>query len=313
MSPPRFALVMSSEFSLARIAKSAPDITPRGKVSCHERFSSAETSWVPVGHMKTNVVDSDRRLVYDTEEVNQCSVCGGDGSFYREGYDELCKDLPIQLYRCTVCESFYHNPRMTEEATLEFYKSGLYRATNGSNYGYELTRATRIGDYVEKMVGFKVTRCLDFGCSLGSMVDVLSATFDGAEVIGYDVYVNPETKTPVVTDKSKINGTFELITCLHTLEHLNNPTQELEWMKGKLVEGGTLMIEVPNTIEIKIPHPIIFSRKSIPILMERIGFADYVITGIDWHTQYTSNNILDKTTYNGIACVMARKNESKRT
>jgi 2-polyprenyl-3-methyl-5-hydroxy-6-metoxy-1,4-benzoquinol methylase len=242
-----------------------------------------------------------------TEEVDKCPVCGGDGSFYRVGYDEQCKELPIQLYRCHVCESFYQNPRMTAEASFDYYQSGLYRSVNRTTYDNELVRATRIGNYAKTLIGGKVTRCLDYGCSRGSLVDVLSTYFN-AEVIGYDIYVDPETKIPVVDDKSEIDGAFDLITCTHTLEHLGNPFQELEWMKSMLVEGGVLMFEVPLAEEIKIPHPIIFSRKSMPLLMERVGFADYVISCVDQNTKYIKNNVLDNFMESGFTCVVARKN-----
>jgi len=211
-----------------------------------------------------------------SEAVEFCPVCGGDGSFDVTGNSsELEPNIGINMYACVDCDTVYHNPRMTSEAMDEYYSSGVFRETHETSSASEKDRADRLMTVFE-MYRLAPERCLDVGSSRGWLLHRLHEKYD-CEVVGLDLYVDPAATVQPIKDKRDVTGKFDLITCVHTLEHFHDPMKELEWMASKLEEGGTILIEIPMVKKIIHPHPVLFSKKSIPLLMEHIGLDyDYV-------------------------------------
>ena len=95
------------------------------------------------------------------------------------------------------------------------------------------------------------------------------------ETVGYDIYHDPDAIREVIHNKSEITGEFDYITCIHTLEHMYDPMAELEWMNSLLADGGMLMLELPVVNYVMLEHPVTFSVKAMPMLMEHIGIKTY--------------------------------------
>jgi SAM-dependent methyltransferase len=95
-------------------------------------------------------------------------------------------------------------------------------------------------------------RLLDFGCGTGHLLRRLSATFDA---MGYDA-------SPYARNRARLNApeatileewgslspdSLDVITALHTLEHLRRPQAVVAQLARLLKPGGTLLFVVPNT------------------------------------------------------------------
>ena len=96
------------------------------------------------------------------------------------------------------------------------------------------------------------------------------------------------TKTrliPIVNSKDKLTGKFDVISCVHVLEHFPNPIEELSWMASMLTPDGILFIEIPFTRLVFPPHPILFSRESVFIMMKYLK-AKYIF----YDMEYISDN-----------------------
>jgi 2-polyprenyl-3-methyl-5-hydroxy-6-metoxy-1,4-benzoquinol methylase len=212
---------------------------------------------------------------YVWEVVDCCPVCGGAGTFDISNVDpELGMELIV--YYCQNCKSSYHNPRMSQNSMAEYYSSGKYRSLPKREID-EATSVERLAGTVELIATstrVKPARCLDVGCSRGYLTRALHERF-GAEVVGYDVYHDPQAVIDVVDHKDGITGTFDVITCIHVLEHFADPLSELSWMASLLGENGMLVIEIPMIRVVTVPHPILFSREAVPLLMKHID-AEYV-------------------------------------
>ena len=209
------------------------------------------------------------------EEVSCCPVCGGEGTFDIAGYDPDI-GVTIRMYSCTRCKTVYHNPRMTSSEMQEYYSSGKYREPDCRHIKQDAAerrlRAT-IG-LVDAFTRVVPKRCLDVGCSRGYLSRMMQNRY-GCEVVGYDIYKDPEAVIDVVDSKDKVTGKFDVITCIHVLEHLYDPMDDLTWMAGMLSENGMLMIEIPLARVVTTPHPIIYSREAVPYMMKHIG-AEYI-------------------------------------
>lgn len=205
----------------------------------------------------------------EMEPVDRCPICGGAGTFDIEGY-ELA--IPIRMCSCSECGTAYHNPRMSKCSMTEYYNSGAYRAIHETHSEYEISRANRLMFLMDWFTRYDPppARCLDVGCSRGHLARKLAERY-GAESIGYDIYVDPQAVVDVVDSKELITGKFDLITCVHVLEHFYDPLAELDWMIGLLNTGGALVLEIPMVKKVMLAHPIIFSKKAVALMMQRAG------------------------------------------
>jgi 2-polyprenyl-3-methyl-5-hydroxy-6-metoxy-1,4-benzoquinol methylase len=128
-------------------------------------------------------------------------------------------------------------------------------------------------------------KVLDVGCGNGAMLSSFAKFRDGWQLYGHDLselnlaalsripgfkhlYTNPVEALP--------NG-FDIITMLHSLEHFDRPVEALSALRSKLVDGGHLLIEVPD-IEVTpfdmlvADHVSHFTRYDMARLLTRAGF-----------------------------------------
>jgi 2-polyprenyl-3-methyl-5-hydroxy-6-metoxy-1,4-benzoquinol methylase len=223
--------------------------------------------------------------------VDRCPVCGGRGYPSISNYDQEIEDT-ISVDYCSECHSAYHNPRMSQNSMTEYYSSGAYRTNPKRQYIPKLFAHKKLAAEMKVQIlesfrsdlKVEVKRSLDYGCGLGHMVNAMKDRYD-CEAIGLDIYTDPHALVSVVNSKDELTGKFDVITCVHVLEHFPNPMEELDWMVSMLTENGLLFIEIPFTKLVFPPHPILFSRESISVMMKRIK-ARYIC----YDMQYLTDN-----------------------
>jgi len=211
---------------------------------------------------------------YQFEEVKVCPICGAEGK-HEISSKAREDDIIIDVYGCPNCHSSYHNPRMTDESLHEYYQKGVYAKGYKHNNVGEVNRAEKRSKIIQGLnikPGYK--RALDVGCAQGYLLQEFEKIY-GCETVGFDLYEDPEAILEIVTDRDQIEGPFDLITCMHVLEHVGNPIELLGWMGGLLETDGVLMIEVPIRKEVNLPHPVIFSLSSLPVIMFWAGIENY--------------------------------------
>lgn len=198
------------------------------------------------------------------ESVKQCPICGGAGEFHNENNDN---GVLIRMDKCTECGVEYQNPRLSRADLDAFYQDGTYfRAYSRGN---SQDRVNRIITML-RLMDIKPKRALDYGCANGYLLRNLQVWF-GSRILGLDIYTDKPLVKEIVYSKDEVDGEFDLITCLHVLEHIYDPQAELEWMLTKLEPGGTLLIEVPSTDKILLPHVFKYSEKALRLMVERTG------------------------------------------
>jgi SAM-dependent methyltransferase len=114
-------------------------------------------------------------------------------------------------------------------------------------------------------------RCLDYGCGNGQLVDTLRGA--GFDTSGFDPY-NPEFGVDV-------EGKFDTIFMVETLEHTAAPYDEIDEIRGLLVPNGKVVIETSFSDWVDMDHPYlnpaighstIFSHFGLDCLMASKGF-----------------------------------------
>ncbi|MGD2279475.1 MAG: class I SAM-dependent methyltransferase [Candidatus Omnitrophota bacterium] len=119
---------------------------------------------------------------------------------------------------------------------------------------------------------------LDIGCGEGTLLKMLKEK--GNKVFGLDASreglvacrekgIDSEV-IDISTEKFAFkNDTFDIVLCLETLEHLENPYHCILETKRVLKEGGTFIVSIPNS---KILHPYIY-----PGLFEFRNFKHFLL------------------------------------
>ena len=152
--------------------------------------------------------------------------------------------------------------------------------------------AIRRAGCIEKALGgHKELRSLDFGCGSGELVRELASL--GYNASGFEQGVDYGTfaKTEI-GEKGEIHvgswremtfapKSFDLISFLHVLEHLNDPMAALRQVHEWLDDGGVLYLETPDMQGYKIKgfdcfhfaHVLGFSRANLLDAAKRAGFA----------------------------------------
>lgn len=91
-------------------------------------------------------------------------------------------------------------------------------------------------------------KILDWGCGDGAFIRLLRA--HGYRCFGIDAY-REELNSPYIRNATIDNtgfpeAHFDVITCLHVLEHVDNPLNSIEKALQLLKTGGLMIVEVPN-------------------------------------------------------------------
>jgi ubiquinone/menaquinone biosynthesis C-methylase UbiE len=131
---------------------------------------------------------------------------------------------------------------------------------------------------------------LDVGCGEGTLLRMLD--IKGNQVFGIDASESAKKACElkgiecIVADMSTENlsrfpdGMFDIVLCLETIEHLENPFHCLWEIKRLLKENGTFIVSIPNT---KTLHPYVypglFNLKNFKLFLELNSFEVISIRG----------------------------------
>ena len=209
------------------------------------------------------IARSSAPLVAETV-VGTCNVCSGtDASDAAFGYDyELitCRNQ-WRFVRCRDCGHVWLDPRPSVEALDVIYPPTYY------SYNYEQIPgvARKAKDVIDTLkmrkilglVGGVPDRYLDVGCGDGRYLEVLNrrgvprSNLYGLELDerivetlqarGLQAYCER-----VETTDRFAEGSLDLITMFHVIEHVESPRAVVERLATWLTEGGVLAVETPN-------------------------------------------------------------------
>lgn len=188
-----------------------------------------------------------------------CPMCSGRGVLLlgeKEGVDIFRCSLCALIYRTPLLHIFYDgtytDARYHVDARIPLAQGG--QGTTLERYGHDLDVARqRLADLLK--FASPPTSLLDFGCSGGAMVDVATeAGFDaygtepGEWIINQVAKARPKTarKMLVASSTAELACCMDVITAYDVIEHLVDPTLELDSMRLRLAVGGILLIEQPD-------------------------------------------------------------------
>ena len=125
---------------------------------------------------------------------------------------------------------------------------------------------------------------LDFGCGAGNLLRSFSNFRTDLDLYGFDLDDRElqnlrkiKNFKQLIVGDLKTNQKFDLISMSHTLEHLTNPRESLQQLRGLLNDDGCLAIAVPDcSIDpfklLIADHCSHFSVKTLGIFLMNAGF-----------------------------------------
>lgn len=190
-------------------------------------------------------------------DIKECPFCGSDHSI-----DSGLGNSPIianehilggvrlaiitKYRQCLNCGLIRQTPRLNADSIDGFYTSGAYRQfLNDTPEQQDRFERNRYENVLKKINTLEGRTLLDVGCSHGYLLDWAEAYTIRMGVEPNTQYV--QTSRPVFPKIEHVPlKQWDVITCLHVLEHLADPFTLARQMKEICAPGGTILIETPG-------------------------------------------------------------------
>jgi SAM-dependent methyltransferase len=173
-----------------------------------------------------------------------CPLCGvgPSRSWTHEG--------PWRVVRCLGCDLLITWPRPDDVTLAGIYGDRHYYESGGMGCSAKAAWPQRARGMLETL-GFSPRSVLDFGAGEGHLVNALREMGLAAEGIEtspfgrvaarqmYDLELRAEVQADLC-------GQFQLVTLIHSLEHVADPVSTLTALRAAVEPGGMVFIEVPH-------------------------------------------------------------------
>ena len=201
--------------------------------------------------------------------MTDCLICGkpmredGSRNYRRTTY----------WFWCDKCEFGQEDPMPSEKFLGEYYKLQYRSDTHDQHDG--LPGEWNHDEEAERGRGW-----LDYVDSPKSHLDIGSSTGKVLEIIGAEVQVGVEAgpwgeSYECYPTMDHITDKYDLVTCLHTLEHVRDPLELLQQIKRVALKQ--VCIEVPHPVMRHWPHLLDFRNKSLLLAMEKAGLPATIV------------------------------------
>jgi SAM-dependent methyltransferase len=232
-----------------------------------------------------------------------CNVCGRKQLFEVPGFHQFrrvasdCRPWPAggKMSVCNYCgavqkiadEDFQREiDEIYGTYTVYHQSDGKEQAVFNQNSGTSSVRSQRMLDEISARITLpQQGRLLDVGCGTGVMLRAFNAfrpqwSIAGAELNDRNraiVESIPRCEKLYTVSPSLIPGEFNIITMVHSLEHIIGPIEFLKMLGRKLAPDGLLVVQVPNLPQspfevVVADHTMHFTGTSLQALVRGAGF-----------------------------------------
>ncbi len=164
----------------------------------------------------------------------------------------ISEDARYPIVRCRRCAMVYASLLPTAAFLDAVYERVIQKTAciEGSENRPGYARRLR---YVAELIELAPTddplRALDYGSGLGVTLRILRAC--GVDATGFDPsalrgdYVR-ERDLAIASERAELRGTFGAIVLDNVLEHLPEPVETIEWLRGVTTNGTIAYVSVPS-------------------------------------------------------------------
>lgn len=169
----------------------------------------------------------------------RCAICSGAlVTAFSSVRDPQSGEI-FTILRCTRCGLGHTAPYPSDIG--RYYGETYFGGRHGMSERLCMARRLRFA----KALGHG-QRLLDFGCGDGGFL--VAAANAGFEVMGVDFESRHARAKGVaaVEHLDEVQGTFDVITLWHSLEHVLDPSATMRELVSRVVKGGHIVVAVPN-------------------------------------------------------------------
>jgi len=234
--------------------------------------------------MKQETLKEISKLKFESEE--NCPNCETSLKNSKVLYCKKYKGKIIdKKIICKNCGLIYKSQKMTSESNNFFYKKLYIKymfGKNGENpyevhYRMGMKRAPEIYLFSKEIINAKYPP-LEIGCSSGGVLSILKEINNSS--IGIDIderAIEFAKKKGLHANDINLfdlqNKSRDFILMSHTIEHLDDLPRTLKKISNILIEGGKLLVFVPDSYEMleppHIPHNYCFSRDTLKSIISK--------------------------------------------
>lgn len=241
-----------------------------------------------------------------------CHVCHSTDTVPIEGYGALsrvtsdCKPWPAggRLEACRGCgcavkvidDAWSREAEQVYAAyTLYYQAEGAEQAVFEAATGASAPRSIRLLERLRSTLGLPAEgRLLDVGCGNGAFLRASSRLMPGWALSGTEqsdrsrsvLESIPGYEALHTGPLEQVPGQFDMVSLIHVLEHIPDPRNILGALRGKLKEGGVLVIQVPDRLQnpfdlLIVDHSTHFTPSAVADLVRSCGY-EVAVTASDW-------------------------------
>lgn len=170
----------------------------------------------------------------------RCPICAHSA-------DVRMLDGPIGLYRCGACA---HSFSLIPKERQEQYDEGYFLEAHRNWFAHPDYRLFGfVYSEIARLIGRSSFRLLDVGCGKGDFLKYVLSMNPVAKLYGVDLSENSDPNITFIKGdmlQLKIDGMFDAIVSLNTMEHIGDPLLCVHKMKNVLRPGGVLVITTIN-------------------------------------------------------------------
>ena len=180
---------------------------------------------------------------------SKCACCGSEDFNFWGRNTRGC-----EIYKCTGCGTGYTKVNNAVAADDDLYTTEYYNIIGLTKLLRYLKKSVLFRNRIKNITKLaKSGKVLDFGCGDGSFV----TSFDHKdwEIFGTDTSKSARFLAaqkgvsiiePLNLTEPLYTNFFDAVTCIHVVEHLDDPHVYFEKFNTILKKGGTLLVEVPK-------------------------------------------------------------------
>jgi len=200
----------------------------------------------------------------------RCHLCGSTAavgiadSYELTRVSSACLPLTMRplLISCPSCSTLTTevDDQWMDECTQIYRDYVVYPTSDGVEEnvfnldGGTRSRSTRLLELLPDISLETPRAWLDFGCGNGALLRVVTSSLPNCELFGVELgeanrghaAAIPNVRECVSALSKLSRHTFDVISCVHTLEHIPDPRRLLLDLSLRLSSGGHLLIQVPS-------------------------------------------------------------------
>ena len=153
-------------------------------------------------------------------------------------------------------------------------------------------RSNLVLDHIQESIKqSEYIKVLDVGCGNGGFLSATSKRFPGLELYGLESGNKYENRVRAISgvvdfyqsEIDQIQNSFDLVTMIHVLEHIDNPIKFLKSLREKIKPGGALFVQIPdcskNPFDLLVAdHSSHFSVRTLSEILKAAGASNIKIS-----------------------------------